>query len=60
MVLGKYWPYVTPDYLYRQLDFIDVKDMAAFLTKEEWAYCWVGGKQDLTELDKLGVINIKR
>lgn len=42
------------------MDLADVKDCAAFLSREEWAYCWVGGKKDYSELHKLGVVNLKK
>ena len=60
VVLGRKWGYITPEYLYHEMDLADVKDCAPFLGKDEWAYCWVGGKQDYSELHKLGVVSLKK
>lgn len=42
------------------MDLADVKDHSAFLSKEEWSYCWIGGKADYSELEKDGIIKVKR
>ncbi len=62
MVMGKYWPYITPEYLSTEMDYLDLHDRVPFLTKEEWNYCFIGdgSKQAISELEDDGVIHVKR
>ncbi len=59
-MLGKHWSYMTPEYLYYEMEIKDVSNCMCLFSKEEADWCfdekWRGQDLKFIEKHKLGRI----
>ena len=51
-LLGKSWPYVTPQFFYEEMDLFDAAKLIPFVDPREYDACWIGRRTNKKSLDK--------
>lgn len=44
-LLGRSWPYITPEYFYGEMDLFDIAKLVPFVDPAGYEACWTGRKR---------------
>ena len=44
-LLGRSWPYITPEYFYREMDLYDIAKLVPLVDPAGYEACWTGRRE---------------